>query len=168
MAKKFSHQNKIKTLSEVVAIARRARRAGKKVVATNGCFDILHVGHIRNFAAAKALGDILIVGINSDVSVRNIKGSSRPIILQKERAEMLAALKDIDYVFVFGGTTPHSWIQKIRPHIHVKGGGADIRKHPLFKAQQRVIEDSGGTFILVPHVRGKSTSDIIRKIQTKK
>lgn len=158
---------KIKKLRDVIAVARTARRAGKKIVTTNGCFDILHVGHVRNLQAAKKLGDVLIIGINSDASVRRNKGPSRPIVPERERAELLAALDAVDYVFIFGAETPFSWIKKLRPHIHVKGGGEDIKNHPLFPAQKRAIEQGGGRFILLPHIEGKSTTRIIRRIMGK-
>jgi rfaE bifunctional protein nucleotidyltransferase chain/domain len=155
---------KVKSLKEVEAITRAARRTGKTIVTTNGCFDILHIGHVRNLKAAKKLGDVLIVGLNSDASVRLNKGSSRPIIPARERAELLAALESVDYVFIFSDPTPFAWIQKLRPHIHVKGGGKDILKHPNFLPQKKIIEESGGRFILLPHIEDKSTSRIIKKI----
>lgn len=158
---------KIIKLKDVVAIARVARRAGKKIVATNGCFDILHVGHVRNLQAAKKLGDLLIVGINSDASVRGSKGPSRPIVPERERAELLAALDAVDYVFIFGARTPFAWIKELRPDIHVKGGGEDIRNHPDFQAQKHFIEQGGGRFVLLPHVEGKSTTKIISRIMGK-
>lgn len=156
--------SKVKPLKRVLAAARAARKRGKVVVATNGCFDIVHVGHIRNLAAAKKLGDVLIVGINSDASVRRNKGSARPIVPAKERAEVIAALESVDHVFVFSEKTPFSWITQLRPDIHVKGGGADVRRHPDFKMQQRVVAEAGGRLVLVPHLKGKSTSAILRKI----
>ncbi|OHA89211.1 MAG: hypothetical protein A2741_00250 [Candidatus Zambryskibacteria bacterium RIFCSPHIGHO2_01_FULL_43_27] len=155
---------KIQSLEKILYITNKARKRGKKIVSTNGCFDILHIGHIRNLVAAKKLGDLLIVGINSDSSVRVNKGSLRPIVPAQERAEVIAALGSVDYVFIFSGTTPFSWIKKLRPHIHVKGGGEDIKKHPNFWAQKRVIEGGGGKFILLRHIKGKSTSRIINKM----
>jgi rfaE bifunctional protein nucleotidyltransferase chain/domain len=156
--------NKLKTLKEIERITQEAHKKGYKIVATNGCFDIIHVGHVRNLAEAKKLGDILIVGINSDVSVRAIKGPKRPIVSEKERAEVLAGLESVDYVFIFSEPTPFNWIKKLRPNIHVKGGGKDVRNHPEFLNQQRVIEQGGGKFVLLKHADGKSTSKIIEKI----
>lgn len=155
----------IKTLKAILAIAEKARKQGKKIVATNGCFDILHVGHVRNLAAARKLGDVLIVGINSDASVRTSKGKTRPIVPQKERAEVLASLAGVDYVFVFNGRTPFAWIKKLKPHIHVKGAGKDVLANPDFLEQKRVIESYGGKFVLLPHHSGKSTSNIVRSIK---
>lgn len=149
----------------MATIVEAARRSGRKIVATNGCFDIVHVGHIRNLADAKALGDMLIVGVNSDSSVRKNKGPSRPIVPERERAEVLAALESVDYVFIFSGKTPFSWMKKIRPHIHVKGGGTDVQANPDFAIQMRVVDSYGGKLVLIDHIDGKSTSALIRKIK---
>lgn len=153
------------SLSEVVRVASKARKAGKTVVATNGCFDILHVGHIRNLAAAKALGDMLIVGVNSDSSVRKNKGPSRPIVPERERVEMLAALESVDYVLIFKEKTPFSWITKVKPHVHVKGGGQDVVVQPDFIKQKKLLRQMGSKLVLVPHSKGKSTSNLVKKIQ---
>jgi rfaE bifunctional protein nucleotidyltransferase chain/domain len=159
-------KSKVGTFAEVLQKANAASKRGKNIVSTNGCFDILHVGHIRNLAAAKRLGDLLIVGVNSDASVRKNKGTERPVVPARERAEMLAALECVDYVFVFGGRTPFSWIKKLKPHMHVKGGGKDVLEHPDFPAQKKVLDSIGAKFVLLPHQKGKSTSALIRKIQT--
>jgi rfaE bifunctional protein nucleotidyltransferase chain/domain len=158
-------KNKPGSFKEALLAATKARRAGKKIVATNGVFDILHVGHIRNLASAKELGDILIVGINSDASVRANKGPARPVVPERERAEMLAALASVDHVFVFSGKTPFAWIKKLKPHVHVKGGGKDVLAHPDFPAQKKTLDVIGARFVLVPHSKGKSTSAIIKRIK---
>lgn len=158
---------KIQSLKNLIGITDKARKAGKKIVATNGCFDVLHVGHIRNLKAAKKLGDMLIVGLNSDSSVKKNKGPSRPIITARERAELIAALEAVDYVFIYPDKTPFSWIKKLQPHVHVKGGGEDVKKHPDFLEQKSVVEKAGGKLLLVPHSKGYSTTDIIKKIQNK-
>ena len=142
---------------------RTAHRKGKRIVATHGCFDILHVGHVRNLEASKKLGDLLIVGINSDASVRRIKGPARPIVPARERAEVLAGLAAVDYVFIFSGSTPFSWIGQLPTHVHVKGGGEDVRSHPRFNEMKSVIESGGNRLVLVPHHAGRSSSAIIRK-----
>lgn len=160
-------RHKIKSLKGVLQMAAAARKAGKKIVATNGCFDILHVGHVRNLSAAKKLGDVLIVGINSDASVRRNKGPSRPVVGERERAEVLAGLESVDYVFIFHERTPFSWIKKLRPHVHVKGGGKDIKNHPDFAVQKQVVQASGGRLVLLPHTKGHSTSALVRKIRGK-
>lgn len=156
---------KVLSLEEVLEEAANAKRHGKTVVATNGCFDILHVGHVRNLAAAKKLGDVLIVGVNSDASVRANKGVGRPIVPAKERTEIIAALSCVDYAFTFAGRTPFSWIAKLKPDVHVKGGGADVRAHKDFPTQKEVVERSGGKLVLLPHHAGKSTTNIIRTIE---
>lgn len=158
---------KVTTLSRVIAAVKSIRKKNRKavIVATNGCFDVLHVGHVRNLISAKKLGDILIVGINSDISVKKSKGAKRPVIPEKERAEILASLEAVDFVFIFSGRTPFSWIKKIKPDIHVKGGGIDILNHPDFPYQKKIIEDAGGKFVLIPHVKGKSSTGIINKIK---
>ncbi len=150
------------TLSDALMVAKEAQKKGEIVVATNGCFDLLHVGHIRNLADAKKLGDMLIVGVNSDASVRENKGHLRPIIPERERAEVIAALESVDYAFIFSAKTPMNWIQRLRPNIHVKG--VDATAHPDFPAQKEIIEGYGGRFHLLPLSKGRSTSNIIRKI----
>lgn len=163
--KRKSDTPKIHTFAEVLRLVEKDRRQGKKIVATNGCFDIVHVGHIRNLSDAKALGDVLVVGINSDSSVRKNKGPTRPIVPAVERAEVIASLRSVDYVFVFAGRTPFSWIRALRPHIHVKGAGADVQSHPDFPAQKKAVEAGGGKLVLIEHHNGRSTTSIVRKIQ---
>ena len=155
----------VETFAQVLVAAQKARRAGKTIVATNGCFDIVHVGHIRNLEAAKRLGGVLIVGVNSDASVRANKGKSRPIVPARERAELIASLKPVDHVFIFSGRTPFTWIKKLKPDIHVKGGGRDVIDHPDFAEQRRVVARGGGKVVVVPHHKGRSTSRIIEKIK---
>ncbi len=149
----------IKTAANIAAVA---RKQGKKVVTTNGCFDILHSGHVKNLQTIKKLGDILIVGVNSDASVRRNKGPLRPIVTAKERTLMLAGLACVDYVFVFSNKSPIVWIKKIRPAIHAKGKGSE--HSPAFEAERRAVEEAGGRIFLAPHTKGKSTTDIIRTI----
>lgn len=155
---------KILSFEQVRAEVEALRKEGKTIVATNGCFDLLHVGHVRNLEEAKALGNVLVVGINSDESVRQGKGDTRPIVPDSERAEMLAALTAVDYVFIYSERTPFSWITELRPNIHTKGGGEDIRSHPDLQAQIDVVEGTGGTLVLTEHHEGKSTSNLIKKI----
>lgn len=133
---------------------------GKKIVFTNGVFDILHIGHLHYLKKARSLGDVLIVGLNSDRSVKKIKGTSRPIIPEKERAEILASLEPVDYVVIFNETTPNKLIEEIKPDVHAKGG--DYRNKPL--AEEKIVKDLGGKIVFVDQVKGKSTSKIIKKI----
>ena len=152
--------NKIKTREELKLEVWKARRHGKKVVTTNGCFDILHVGHLRYLQEAKRLGDILIVAINSDDSVRAIKGSKRPLVPENERAEILAALECVDYVMIFPELDPIQFLNELRPDIHVKGGDYS----PDQVIERETVESLGGKLRLMPGAPGKSTSDLIELI----
>jgi len=154
-------REKIKRLDEVSLITQGFKKRGKKVVTTNGCFDILHIGHVRNLQRAKSLGDILIVGVNADKSVRENKGKSRPIIPERERAEVVAALKSVDYVFIFKDKTPNEWLKKIRPDLHVKG--ADRRLSQIVELE--TLREIGAKLVRVPLVKGKSTSSVVNKIR---
>ena len=156
--------SKISTFDTVLKEVKKARKQGKKIVATNGCFDIVHVGHIRNLEAAKKLGDLLIVGVNSDASVRENKGSLRPIVPARERTEVIASLKAVDYAFIFSGKTPFAWITKLKPDIHVKGGGEDVKTHPDYPKHEETVRKAGGELVLITHHEGRSTSSIIKRI----
>jgi rfaE bifunctional protein nucleotidyltransferase chain/domain len=151
--------------AEVLEAIRSDRAAGKRIVATNGCFDILHVGHVRSLQDAKALGDVLVVGVNSDASVRDNKSTDRPFNPEDERAEVIAALASADYVFIFPERTPFEWISQLRPDIHVKGGGEDVQAHPDFAEQKRIVEEAGGRLMLLPHHEGRSTTTLVEKIR---
>ncbi len=136
---------------------------GKKVVFTNGCFDILHVGHLRYLNEAKKQGDILIVGVNSDNSVRQLKGEGRPINNEIDRAEMLSGLKAVDFTVIFEELTPIETLEKLKPSIHVKGGDYDKNKLP----ETATVEKNGGEVRILSFVEGKSTTNIVKKIQFK-
>ena len=136
------------------------REKGQRIVFTNGCFDILHVGHARYLAAARALGDLLVVGLNSDDSVRDLKGENRPLIPEAERAEMLAHLECVDYVCIFPESRPDSLIEVVRPTIHAKGGDYRIEELP----EAAVVERFGGRVVILPLVEGWSTTNIIERI----
>ncbi|MFQ5329779.1 MAG: D-glycero-beta-D-manno-heptose 1-phosphate adenylyltransferase [Thermodesulfobacteriota bacterium] len=136
------------------------REEGKTTVFTNGCFDIIHAGHVRYLSKAKGLGDILIVGLNSDASVREIKGSRRPIVPQRERAEILAALECVDYVVTFNEPTPLTLIEAIAPDVLVKG--ADWAGNDIVGAD--FVKSRGGRIARVKLVQGVSTTNIIEKI----
>lgn len=137
------------------------RQQNKKVIFTNGCFDILHAGHVRYLESAKALGDCLVIGLNSDASVRALKGDSRPINSEEDRAEVLGALRAVDYVVVFGDETAENLIAKVRPDIYVKGGDYTVETLP----EAKVVLGYGGKIELVPLVTGRSSSNIINKIK---
>ena len=151
---------KIKNIKTIKNIVARLKGRGKEVVFTNGCFDILHVGHIRYLRKSRSLGDILVVGLNTDRSVRHIKGEKRPIVPQGERAEVLAALEFVDYVVLFDEPDPFSLIEKIKPTILVKG--ADWPKGKIIGRD--VVEKAGGRVVRIPLVPGASSTGVIEKI----
>jgi D-beta-D-heptose 7-phosphate kinase/D-beta-D-heptose 1-phosphate adenosyltransferase len=138
----------------------RLRANGSKIVFTNGCFDILHAGHVRYLKQAREAGDILILGLNSDSSVRKIKGEKRPIVTQEERAEVAASLKAVDYVTLFEETTPIKLIELLKPDVLVKG--ADWRPEDI--AGSAEVLSWGGKVILIPLVEGASTTNVIEKV----
>lgn len=146
---------------EIGEISEKLKKSGKKVVFTNGCFDILHVGHLRYLYEAKEFGDILIIGVNSDSSVRRLKGEKRPIVLEQERAEMLLGLKPVDYVIIFDEDTPIETLKYVKPDIHVKGG--DYKKENL--PETEIIEKNGGRVEIVSLTKGSSTTNIVEKIK---
>jgi len=152
--------HKIRTLDEFLPIRAELRRTGRKLVFTNGCFDLLHAGHVRYLNHARSLGDALVVGLNSDRSVRALKGEGRPIIPEAERAEVLAALGCVDHFFIFEDETPQRVIDAILPDVLVKGadwGPSDI-------VGRQTVEQAGGTVCSIPIVEGASTSVIIARV----
>jgi rfaE bifunctional protein nucleotidyltransferase chain/domain len=146
---------------ELIRISEELRKQGKRVVTTNGCFDIVHVGHVRILNAAKELGDVLIVGVNSDASVRRLKGPSRPVNSEQDRAEVVANLKSVDYVSVFAEDTAIEFLTAVKPNIYVKG--ADYTTASLPEAP--TVESFGGEIRLLELVPGKSTTNIVSKLQ---
>lgn len=132
----------------------------KKIIFTNGCFDIIHAGHVRYLTAAKSFGDILIVGLNSDKSVRRLKGASRPINSEQDRAEVLLGLKAVDYVIVFGEDTAENLIADVRPNVYVKGGDYNLENLP----EAKIVMSYGGKVEFINLVAGRSTTNIIKKI----
>jgi rfaE bifunctional protein nucleotidyltransferase chain/domain len=153
---------KLKDLSELKVIASRARALGQKVVFTNGCFDILHPGHLHLLREAKALGDLLIVAINSDASVRQIKGASRPIVADAGRAELVAALEIVDYVTLFDDLDPYRLVNEIRPDVLAKGG--DYNRNQVVGGD--LVERWGGKVALIPLLNGFSTTQIIDRVRS--
>ncbi len=138
----------------------REELKNKKIVFTNGCFDILHVGHVRYLTASKNFGDVLIVGLNTDESVKKLKGESRPINNQDDRAEVLLGLKAVDYVIFFGENTAENLIAELKPNVYVKGGDYTLDTLP----EAKIVQSYGGHVELVNLVAGKSTTNIIEKI----
>ncbi len=153
-------KEKIKERKKLSGIVEGLKAKGKRIVFTNGCFDLLHVGHVRYLEQAKALGDILIVGINSDRSVQGLKGPLRPILPIEERSEILSGLGCIDYITVFNEPTPLELITLLKPHVLVKGG--DWTKDEVVGSE--VVEGLGGKVVLLPFVDGSSTSNLIEAI----
>lgn len=151
---------KILSPEQMLRERQRLRAAGKRLVFTNGVFDLLHVGHVRYLAQARGLGDALVVAINSDRSVRELKGPDRPIFDQAERAEILAALRFVDYVTVFDNISPRSLIAELLPDVLVKGG--DYQLDQIHGREE--VEAAGGNVIALPFVEGSSTTDIIKKV----
>jgi D-beta-D-heptose 7-phosphate kinase/D-beta-D-heptose 1-phosphate adenosyltransferase len=151
---------KIKTLSELAALRSDFRRSGKRVVFTNGCFDLLHVGHVHCLEAARREGDLLVVGLNSDRSVKAVKGDRRPIIPEGERARVLAALACVDFVTVFAETDPGSLIQALAPDVLVKGG--DWAEEKIVGADG--VRALGGRVVRIPVLEGVGTRGIIARI----
>ncbi|MCZ7626492.1 MAG: D-glycero-beta-D-manno-heptose 1-phosphate adenylyltransferase [Candidatus Methylomirabilota bacterium] len=151
---------KLRSLPELAAIVTRRRALGERVVFTNGCFDLLHRGHTRLLQQARALGDLLIVGLNSDASVRLLKGPSRPVLLQDERAELLSALFSVDYVVIFEEADPGRIIAALQPDVLVKGADWTMDK----VVGRETVERGGGQIVTIPLVEGCSTSRIVRRI----
>lgn len=137
------------------------RAGGKKVVFTNGCFDILHAGHVRYLNKARSFGDCLVLGLNSDASVRGFKGPTRPINCQEDRAEVIDALACVDYVVIFEERTAENIISKVKPDVYVKGGDYTIDTLP----EAKIVMRYGGAVELVQLVEGRSTTNVIKKIQ---
>ena len=137
------------------------RRQGKKIVFTNGCFDILHAGHVRYLTAARTFGDVLVLGLNSDASVRQLKGDSRPINNEQDRAEVIGALKAVDYVTIFGEQTAEEIIALVKPDVYVKGGDYTLDTLP----EARIVQSYGGKVEFIELVAGRSTTNVIKKIR---
>ena len=147
----------------IAEFAAALREGGARVVFTNGCFDILHAGHVRYLIAARALGDVLILGLNSDASVRRLKGETRPVNSETDRAEVVGALASVDYVVIFGEDTAEELIAKVQPAVYAKGGDYTLETLP----EARIVERYGGEVAFIPLVEGKSTTGMIAKMGRK-
>ena len=152
---------KLKSLDELTSIAAAARAKGQIVVFTNGCFDLLHRGHVHTLRQAKAAGDLLIVAINSDRSVKSIKAPQRPILPETDRLELIAAMEMVDYVILFDEPDPYKLIAAIKPQVLAKGG--DWSNEKIIGAD--IVEASGGRVAVIPYLKGFSTSEIIERIR---
>jgi len=153
-------RDKIKTVKELRPLLDILRAIGKKIVFTNGCFDLIHTGHIRYLAKARSFGDILVVAVNSDASVHLIKGENRPINDEATRMETLAALQSVDFVTLFEERDPHSIISELQPDVLVKGGDWPVDKI----IGRDIVEARGGKVVSVGYIEGASTTGIIEKI----
>jgi glycerol-3-phosphate cytidylyltransferase len=144
--------------------ARRLSRSlhvqGQKLVFTNGCFDILHIGHVKYLEKAKSLGDVLMVGINSDRSAKILKGPGRPLITEEERAKIISSLYSVDYAIIFDEETPIQLISELKPNIHVKGGDYTMQNLPEYN----IVYSYGGKIKILSYINGKSTTNIIKQI----
>jgi rfaE bifunctional protein nucleotidyltransferase chain/domain len=159
--KRGGRQGKVYSVAELIPMRRKLKRRGKTVVFTNGCFDLLHAGHIRLFRQARRLGDVLIVALNDDRSVRKIKGPARPIFPLEERWEILAAIEEVDYLTSFSEETPRKIIAALVPDVLVKGG--DWGPDQIVGREE--VEAAGGKVVIVPYLKGSSTSSTIAKIK---
>ena len=153
-------RSKLKSLKEIQRVCVRLKKSGKRIVFTNGCFDLLHYGHVKYLEDAKGLGEALIVALNSDASVRRIKGRHRPIVDEKSRAMVIAGLESVDYAVIFGEDTPINAIKLIRPDILVKG--ADWEKSDIVGAD--FVLSYGGKVKRVKFIKNQSTTNLIKKI----
>jgi len=151
---------KIKKLPALKNISDKLKAKGKKCVFTNGCFDLLHYGHVMYLEKAKSKGDFLIVGINSDSSVKRIKGDKRPVVNETDRAKVIGALESVDYVVLFQEDTPYETIKTLKPDILIKG--ADWKKNNIVGAD--LVKSYGGKILTIKLAKGRSTSSLIRKI----
>ena len=152
---------KIVSQDELILLITREKRNGRQVVFTNGCFDLLHPGHVRCLAEARALGDLLVVAVNSDRSVRDNKGPERPLVPQNDRAEVLAALSSVDYVTIFDEPTPRSLIARALPTVLVKGADWGLNE----VAGREEVEAAGGRVVSIPLAPGYSTTSLVQKIR---
>jgi D-beta-D-heptose 7-phosphate kinase/D-beta-D-heptose 1-phosphate adenosyltransferase len=153
-------KQKIKERKELTRIIKALKAKGKRIVFTNGCFDLLHIGHVRYLEKARGLGDILVVGVNSDSSVQKIKGSRRPLLPEEERTEILSGLGCVDYLTIFNEIDPLKLITSLHPDVLVKGG--DWTKEEI--VGREVVERLGGKVVIIPFVQGASTSNLIETI----
>ena len=160
-ANTLAAMTKILDRQELIRARDLLRAEGRSLVFTNGCFDLLHPGHVRYLAEARALGDALVVGLNSDRSVRVLKGEGRPILNEKERAEIIAALQAVDYVIIFHEETPRELVADLLPDVLVKGGDWSIDQI----VGREEVEAAGGRVISLPYLEGSSTTEIIERIK---
>jgi rfaE bifunctional protein nucleotidyltransferase chain/domain len=158
-------QSKIAGFEEIAERTKQLRDSGKKIVATNGCFDLLHVGHVRYLQRARSLGDVVVVGVNADESVHALKGDGRPINGEHDRAEVLAALESVDLVTIFPQTRATRFIEAVQPDVYVKGG--DYTLATLDAEEHEALEKLGAKIAILPLERDHSTSHLLEKVRTR-
>lgn len=147
---------------ELPAWRERMRASGKRLVVTNGCFDLLHLGHVAYLESARSQGDALLVGVNGDEGVSQLKGPSRPLNAEEDRAQVVAALESVSAVCVFDDKSAAGFLAASKPDIYVKGG--DYTLETLNQVERKIVEESGGKIVIIPFVPGKSTTDLLRRI----
>lgn len=155
-------KRKVFRIEELARVSDELRASGKKLVVTNGCFDLLHVGHVRYLQAARALGDALAVGVNGDASVRALKGEARPLNNERDRAEVLAALDCVDYAAIFPEVRATRFLEQVRPAIYVKGG--DYTPETLDAEERRALAEIAAEIRIIPFEKGYSTSGLIERM----
>ena len=160
----MNFEAKIIAWAELPAWRAKLRASGKRLVVTNGCFDLLHRGHVTYLQAARSQGEALLVGLNSDVSVGQLKGPDRPLNAEADRAAVLAALESVDGVCIFAEKTATRFIERAQPDIYVKGG--DYTVETLNQEERRVVESAGGKIMVLPVVPGKSTTALLKKLSS--
>jgi rfaE bifunctional protein nucleotidyltransferase chain/domain len=157
------HEGRVVEAGELARLRDEMDVSGERLVFTNGCFDLLHAGHVRYLRQARAFGDALAVGLNSDRSVRELKGPDRPLNPQDDRAEVLSALGCVDYVVIFDGKRATEVLRAVRPHIYAKGG--DYTPDSLDAGEKRVLDDTGAEIRILPLVPGRSTTAMLEKLR---
>jgi D-glycero-beta-D-manno-heptose 1-phosphate adenylyltransferase len=156
-----SFEEKFVPFSKLETLSKKLHDQKSKIVTTNGCFDILHLGHVQYLKEAKALGTVLVCGINSDASVKKLKGPNRPLNSEQVRAQIIAALEAVDYVTIFGEDTPEKFLSLVKPNIHVKGGDYSGKDLP----ERKVVEANGGKIALLKFVEGYSTTQLLKDLK---
>lgn len=155
------HEGRVVDAGALAGVRVEMERAGRRLVFTNGCFDLLHAGHVRYLRQARALGDALAVGLNSDRSVRELKGDGRPVNPQDDRAEVLAALGSVDYVVIFDGKRATELLRAVRPHVYAKGG--DYTEDSLDAGERAALHETGAEIRILPLVSGRSTTAVLER-----
>lgn len=155
-------REKIVAWEKLPAWRASVRSSGKKLVVTNGCFDLLHLGHVTYLESARNRGDLLLVGLNADAAVRQLKGPNRPVNAESDRAAVLAALESVNAVCIFGENTAERFLAAAEPDVYVKGG--DYTLETLNQDERRIVENAGGKIVIIPIVPGKSTTALLKKL----